>query len=107
MSIDETSKSYEEIFYEDLREPSYMCEYLKTAFAEAIEEQSFDGFMVSIHHAIEANELKKTHVAEESGLSRQHLYRVLNGESIPSFDKVVGLLASLGIQFDISLIEQD
>lgn len=107
MSTDETSKSYEEVFYKDLQNPTYMCEYLKTSFAEAIEEQDFNGFLVSIHHAIEANELMKTQVAEESGLSRQHLYRVLNGESIPSFDKVVGLLSSLGVQLDISLLEQE
>ena len=107
MSTDETSKSYEEVFYKNLQNPTYMCEYLRTAFAEAIEEQDFNGFLVSIHHAIEANDLKIKRVAMKSGLSRQHLYRVLKGESVPSFDKVVGLLSSLGIQLDISLTGQD
>ena len=103
MSTNKTSKSYEDVFYEDLKDPIYMCEYLKVAFAEAVEEQNFNGFLISIHHAIEANDLSKTDVAQNSGLSRQHLYRVLNGESVPSFDKVVNLLSSLGVSLDFSL----
>ena len=107
MSTDKITKSYEEIFYKDLRDPVYMCEYLKISFAEAIAEQDFSGFLVSIHHAIEANSLRKKQIAEESRLSRQHLYRVLNGESMPAFDKVVGLLSSLGVKLDISPADED
>ena len=105
MSTDDPSVPYEEVFYDYLRDPSYLCDYLKVSFEEALEEKDFGGFLVSVHHAVEANKLQKKQVAEDSGLSRQHLYRVLNGESVPSFDKVVGLLATLGIKLDFSLKE--
>ena len=104
---DKLTLSYEDLFYDDLRDPEYCIEYLKLSFAEAVEEKDFRGFLVSVHHAIKANGLSKSKVAKDAGLSRQHLYRIFNGESVPSFDKVIGLLMALGVNLSISAVEED
>jgi probable addiction module antidote protein len=38
------------------------------------------------------------HVAEETGLSRESLYKSLNGETKPEFDTVRRILNSLGVR---------
>jgi probable addiction module antidote protein len=42
-----------------------------------------------------------THVARESGLSRESLYKALSGDRNPNFDTIYKVMAALGLQLNI------
>lgn len=48
----------------------------------------------------------KGNLAEKAGLSRQGLHKILNGESVPSFENVVSILKAIGLQFSVQQIEK-
>jgi probable addiction module antidote protein len=39
-----------------------------------------------------------TEIARQAGVSRENLYRSLNGETKPEFDTIVRVLSALGVQ---------
>lgn len=97
MSTDKPSVPYEDILYEDLKDPHYAAEYLKVCYEEALEDGDFAAFLLAVQHAVEAAELSKSELAEETGISRQHLYKILAGENVPSFDRISSILKSIRI----------
>ncbi len=79
---------------EHLRTPVEMAAYLEACLEEA------NGDAASIAKALGdiARAKGMAHVARESGLSRESLYKALSGDRSPSFDTILRVVAALGLQ---------
>ena len=77
-----------------LRTPKEMAAYLEACLEEA------DGDAAFIAKALGdiARAKGMAHVARETGLSRESLYKALSGERSPSFDTILKVVAALGIE---------
>jgi len=79
---------------EFLDSPETIAEYLTEAFS--------DGDPAFIARAIgtAARAHGMAEVAREAGLSRENLYRSLNGETRPEFDTVLRVIDALGLKLE-------
>ena len=48
----------------------------------------------------------KGNLAENTGLSRQGLHKILTGESIPSIQNVIGILNAVGLRFSVEQVQK-
>ena len=48
----------------------------------------------------------KGDLAENVGLSRQGLHKILNGESIPSIQNIMGILNAIGLRFSVEQVRE-
>lgn len=48
----------------------------------------------------------KGDLAENSGLSRQGLHKILNGESIPNIQNIMAILSAIGLRFSVEQIRE-
>ncbi len=78
------------------------AEFLDTdeALAEYITESLLTGDAAQIAHAIgvAARARKMVQIAEDTGLSRESLYRALSADGNPQFGTIVQVLSALGLQ---------
>jgi probable addiction module antidote protein len=58
-----------------------------------------DAFLVAVRDVAKARGIST--VAENAGLGRGHLYKILKPGAKPGFDTICRLLGALGVQFDI------
>jgi probable addiction module antidote protein len=86
---------------EFLETPEEMAAYLEACIQES------DGDAAFIAKALGdiARAKGMTHVARESGLSRESLYKALSGDRSPSFDTILKVISALGLQFGASVKE--
>jgi len=76
-----------------LRTPKEMALYLQAC----IDESNGDAAFIARALGDIARAKGMAHVAKESGLSRESLYKALSGDRIPGFDTVLKVLAALGL----------
>ena len=107
MSTKKITIPYEDILYEDLRDPHYAASYLKICYEEALKERNFRAFLLAAQHAVEVSEISMTELADDTGISRQHLYKILGGENVPSFDRISSILKSINIGISFEVDELD
>lgn len=84
------TKPYDSADYLDT--PEAIAEYLSAAFETA------DSAFIAKAVGTAARARGMTEVARRSGLSRENLYRSLNGETRTELDTIVRVLDSLGIR---------
>ena len=77
---------------EYLDSPEALAEYL----SDALETNDAAFIAQAIGTAARARGMSE--IAREAGVSRENLYRALNGETKPEFDTIVRVLAALGVQ---------
>ena len=77
---------------EYLKTPEMIAIYLTDAF------ESNDPAFISLAIGTAARAKGMTRVAGEAGLSRESLYKSLNGQAKPEFDTVQKVLAALGVK---------
>lgn len=78
---------------EHLRTPEEMAAYLDAC----IDESGGDAMFIAKAIGDIARAKGMTQVAKDAGLSRESLYRSLDGEHIPSFDTILKVTKALGI----------
>jgi probable addiction module antidote protein len=78
---------------EHLRTPEEMAAYLDAC----IEESGGDAMFIAKAIGDIARAKGMTQVAKDAGLSRESLYRSLDGEHVPSFDTILKVTKALGI----------
>jgi probable addiction module antidote protein len=85
---------------ENLRTKEEMAAYLDACIEEA------DGDATFIAKAIGdiARARGMSQIARDTGLSRESLYRSLDGEHIPSFDTILKVTKALGIHLHAEVI---
>jgi probable addiction module antidote protein len=79
---------------EFLDSPEAIAEYLTEAFSDG------DAAFISRAIGTAARAHGMAEVAREAGLSRENLYRSLNGETRPEFDTVLRVLDALGLKLE-------
>jgi len=72
-----------------------IAEYL----AVALENPDPDAFLVAVRDVAKANGIAK--VAENAGLGRESLYKMLKPGAHPRFETVRQLLSALGVRLDV------
>ena len=77
---------------EYLDSPEALADYL----TEALETNDAAFIAQAIGTAARARGM--TEIAREAGVSRENLYRSLNGQTKPEFETIVRVLAALGVQ---------
>ena len=82
---------------EHLRSPKERAAYLEACIEEA--DGDID-FIVSALGDIARSE-GMTHIARETGLSRESLYKSLSGNRNPEFGTILKVMAALGLQFHV------
>lgn len=78
---------------EHLRTPKEMALYLQAC----IDESNGDAAFIARALGDIARAKGMAHVAKESGLSRESLYKALSGDRIPGFDTVLKVMTALGL----------
>lgn len=79
---------------EFLDSPEAIAEYLNEAFSDG------DAAFVARAIGTAARVRGVADVARQAGLSRENLYRSLNGETRPEFDTVLRVLDALGLKLE-------
>jgi len=79
---------------EHLRTPEEMAAYLEASIEEADGDASF--IAKALGDIARAQGMTK--IAQNTGLSRESLYKALSGERIPSFDTILKVITALGLK---------
>ena len=91
------SRSYKEGLYKRLAQDEDAVLYLKAAL-----EDSQAAFLVALRNVVDAREM--TSVAKESGLNREHLYRMLSATGDPMLSSAAKILQTLGYRFSVEAV---
>lgn len=76
-------------------------EEIEAYLQEALHDDDPRVFIAALGNVIRARGVAS--VARQTGLSRESLYRVLNGKSMPRWDTVAKLLDALGIRLEMKM----
>jgi probable addiction module antidote protein len=80
-----------------LRTPDEMAAYLEACIAESDGDTSF--VVKALGDIARAKGM--THIAEETGLGRESLYKALSEEGNPQFDTIVKVARALGLEISV------
>ena len=86
-----------------LRNPAEMAAYLDACLEEADGDAAF--LAKSLGDIARAQGMSQ--VARDAGLSRESLYKALNGERIPSLDTVLRVVKALGLTLHAAVQEPE
>lgn len=93
---------YEEILYERLRDSKYAAAYL----AEVLANESYSTFLIALRDIMEARTEGITSLAEETGLTRQALHRIMSINGNPRLSTLNELLKALGLKITITTLNK-
>lgn len=82
--------------FDNLLQDSDLAEYL----AEAYEDDDPAVFVVALGYAVKHRGVAQ--VAEEAGLNRESLYKVINGKVQPKWDTIHRLMRVLGVRLRVA-----
>ena len=88
---------YEEGLLADLADPVEAAAYLNAA----IEDGDQQVFLLALRDVTEAHKI--SHVARETGLNRENLYRLLSAAGNPQLSSLNALLHSLGLRLAVDV----
>ena len=97
---------FDEHLLESLRENDYMVFlHLKEALKnpDLKEGNDYEYLIQAINDVARAR--GKAEMAEKAGISRQALYKILNGKSVPSIQNIIAILKLLGLKFSVEQIK--
>ena len=83
---------YRTTLVEDLKDPREAINYLNAALQESEEM-----FLMALRDVAEARQMAR--VAENAGVSRESLYRMLGASGNPTYRNLLGILKAIGIEF--------
>jgi probable addiction module antidote protein len=83
---------YRSALLEDLRNPMEAAYYLNAALHD-----SEEAFLLALRDVAEARQMAK--IAENVGVSRESLYRMLTASGNPTYRNFFGVLRALGVEF--------
>ncbi|MEL6578147.1 MAG: helix-turn-helix domain-containing protein [Cyanobacteria bacterium J06621_12] len=93
------SKDYKTDLLQRLRDSQYAATYLKAALDETLSDGNTEAFLLALKNVIEAKGSTGA-IANESNVSRQHLYRMLSGNGNPTLDTLTSILQAVGLTID-------
>jgi probable addiction module antidote protein len=89
------TKSYRAGQLERLKNSAYAAEYINAA----IEAGDNAALLLALRNVVEAQTVNA--VANQAGLSRESVYRMLSETGNPCYTSLLGILGALGLQFKI------
>lgn len=92
------AKAYETGLLRRLRDRKYASEYL----SRVLESETQEAFLIAIRNVIDAQDTTLSKLADETGTTRQGLYKILSQKGNPRLSTLNQLLKSLGMQLRIS-----
>ena len=81
-----------------LKDPDYAVDYL----SEVLQNETQEAFLIALKNVIDARTESVADLAEEIGVTRQCLYKMLSEEGNPRLSTLSQLLKSLGMKMNIS-----
>lgn len=93
------SRSYKQGLYRRLEEDGAAILYLQAAL-----EDSQAAFLVALRNVVDARQT--AFVAKESGLNREHLYRMLSAAGDPKLSSAMKVLQAVGYRFNVEALPQ-
>ena len=93
------TKDYKTDLLQRLGNSQYAATYLKAALDETLSDGNTEAFLLALKNVVEANGSTGA-IASESNVSRQHLYRMLNGNGNPTLDTLTSVLQAVGLTID-------
>ena len=102
--MSKASKPYKDFLMEYLQDPEEARAYLEVAIEEYEQDGDKEAFLLALRNVAEAQGgLGK--LAKQTGLNREHLYRVLSEEGNPRLDTVGRILHGLGFRLSVHPLE--
>jgi probable addiction module antidote protein len=93
------TKDYKTDLLERLSNSNYAAIYLKAALDETLSDGNTEAFLLALKNVVEAKGSTQV-IANESKISRQHLYRILSGDGNPTLDTLTSILQAVGLTID-------
>ena len=84
---------YRAALLEDLKDPTEAAEYLNAA----LEEDTPEVFLTALRDVAEARQMAS--VAEQAGVAREALYRMLALSGNPTYKNLISIIQALGLEF--------
>jgi probable addiction module antidote protein len=98
-------RDYQDYLIEKLQKEEEAVAYLNASIEEYLEDGDTKALMLALEHLARAK-YSITEMAKKSGVKRQHLYKILNNESNPSFSTFFAIINSLGFKLEAKLKPQ-
>ena len=95
MTLEYKLKPFDEVLFEDLRDPESAAIYLQDAWEDSTEE-----FLVALRKFVQANG-GMAQCAEKAQITREALYRMLSEKGNPELRSIRAILQANGIRFSI------
>ena len=95
------SQPYKPLLLERLSDPQYAVGFL----TEVLQHESQEAFLIALRHVVEARKGTLSELAEQVGVTRQGLYKMLSEGGNPRLSTLSQLLQSLGMKISISADE--
>ncbi len=92
------TKPYQDELLKALEDPAEAAEYLDAA----LEEGDKETILLALRNVAEAHG-GVAKVAEEAGLNREHLYRMLSRQGNPALSSLTALLGALELRLAVSV----
>ncbi|ETW94073.1 helix-turn-helix domain-containing transcriptional regulator [Candidatus Entotheonella palauensis] len=92
---------YQDGLYERLQDQDYAAEYL----AEVLATESYSTFLLALRDVIEAKSLGIGELADEIGVTRQALHKIMSENGNPRLSTLNKLLHATGFQISIKSLE--
>lgn len=100
--------SFDEYLFKSLKDDDQaVFLHIKEALNDPdIEENNDYLYLIKAINDVATARRKKSDLAKVTGLSRQGIHNILNGESIPSIQNIMLLLNAIGLQFSVQQVSQ-
>lgn len=93
---------YQEWLISHLKNKKAACAHLQVALEEYQQDGDREAFMLSLRHvAIAQGGI--AHLAHETHLNRESLYRLLSGKGNPTIDTLTTIFRALGIRIKLAV----
>lgn len=93
-------RDYQLDLIERLQDTEYAEMYLNASLESYMEDQDIKAFLLTLEHLARAKYSIKD-LAKQTGISRQHLYRIFDNDSKPNFMTILQMIDSLGFSINI------
>ena len=96
------TKNYDELLFEELRDPEVAAEYLSAA----IEDGSIDEFLLALRNVAEAHGGIGV-LSDITNLNRQSMYKMLSEDGNPTLASLISVLRAIGINVTFTSTEKE
>jgi DNA-binding phage protein len=92
-------KNYQDDLLQRLSNNEYAAEYLTASFDETMKDGNVDAFLLAIKNIINATKTV-SFVKEETNISKQELFQLLETNSTPTIETLAVVLNAVGLTLD-------